>query len=138
MQWVLHGARILLVHWNLLEPYHPSFMPAINEVNRGGGETTEASEETEADVDGDGDKPYDVRTHSISHYHYQPTINCRREMFAFDKGDEECDRYMPDRLHPNAEGYELWSQCIKMRLEATIFYDGWLYVTTFGAPMMSL
>ena len=58
---------------------------------------TEATEETEAeaDVDGDGDKPDDARTDSFSLIHYQHTINyCgRREMIAFDKGDEECDRY---------------------------------------------
>jgi hypothetical protein len=56
---------------------------------------------------------------SISNNQYQHRINCGRTMFAIDNGDE-FDRYMPDRLHPNYEGYELWSRCLKRGLEAVM------------------
>jgi lysophospholipase L1-like esterase len=121
-----------------LEPYE-SFMPAINEVNRAlpqivqgwrddfpnsrivllsSSTEEEEGSETDADVDGQEDKPDDALKDSISLNHYQHTLNCGREMFAFDEGNDEFDRYMPDRLHPNAKGYELWSRCIKRGLEA--------------------
>ena len=47
---------------------------------------------------------------------YIKTINCEREMFTFDDINE-LDKYMPDRLHPNSKGYELWSHCLKKGLE---------------------
>lgn len=44
-------------------------------------------------------------------------ITCGKELF--DMGDvDEFDEYMPDRLHPNAKGYELWSRCLKKGLDA--------------------
>jgi len=46
-------------------------------------------------------------------------INCGKEMFAFDDVNE-LDIYMPDRLHPNAEGYTLWSHCLKKGLNAIL------------------
>jgi lysophospholipase L1-like esterase len=121
-----------------LEPYE-SFTPAINEVNRAlpqivqgwredfpnsrivllsSSTQEEEGSETDADVDGQEGKPDDALNDSISLNQYRRTINCGREMFAFDEGNEEFDRYMPDRLHPNVEGYELWSRCIKRGLEA--------------------
>ena len=44
------------------------------------------------------------------------TVHCGREMFAIVE-EEEFDSYMPDRLHPNARGYELWSRCLLKGLE---------------------
>lgn len=44
------------------------------------------------------------------------TIRCGQDMFAFDN-DDEFDAYMPDRLHPNAKGYDIWARCIKRGLE---------------------
>jgi lysophospholipase L1-like esterase len=48
-------------------------------------------------------------------YLYTPVITCGKEMFAFDDLNE-FDVYLPDRLHPNAKGYELWSRCLKKGL----------------------
>merc|ERR1711862_18163 len=44
------------------------------------------------------------------------TVQCGPEMFAIDDQDE-FDCFMPDRLHPNAEGYELWAKCLKRGLD---------------------
>ena len=43
-------------------------------------------------------------------------IRCGIDMFAFDN-DTEFDAHMPDRLHPNALGYDVWARCIKRGLE---------------------
>jgi lysophospholipase L1-like esterase len=40
-------------------------------------------------------------------------------MFAFDD-DSEFDAHMPDRLHPNRKGYELWSRCLDKGLAAIV------------------
>ena len=105
-------------------PY-ASFMPAIEKVNRALPEVvqgwrrdfansrivllTSRAEEEAKDSGGNSDEtpnPID----------YSRTIHCAREMFAIDDSDE-FDLYMPDRLHPNAKGYELWSRCLKKGLE---------------------
>jgi lysophospholipase L1-like esterase len=44
------------------------------------------------------------------------TIQCGQDMFAFDN-DDEFDAHMPDRLHPNAQGYDVWARCLKRGLE---------------------
>ncbi|KAL3809742.1 hypothetical protein ACHAXA_009244 [Cyclostephanos tholiformis] len=51
--------------------------------------------------------------------HYTQRVYCGREMFAFDD-ESEFDIYMPDRLHPNAKGYELWSRCLNKGLAAIV------------------
>lgn len=124
-----------------MEPYQ-SFMPAIDEVNRALPRVVDgwrrdfpksrivllSSSRGDDDhlvagngSDGKEEKHDDVRTDSISINQYQHKINCGREMFSFDEeDDEEFDRYMPDRLHPNLEGYEPWSRCLKKGLEAVM------------------
>ena len=42
-------------------------------------------------------------------------------MFAFED-ESEFYAYMPDGLHPNRRGYELWSRCL-MRGLAAIVHD---------------
>mmetsp|Transcript_8137 Transcript_8137/g.10553 ORF Transcript_8137/g.10553 Transcript_8137/m.10553 type:complete len:87 (+) Transcript_8137:45-305(+) len=48
--------------------------------------------------------------------HYTTTIHCGKEMFNIED-DDVFNMYMPDRLHPNAMGYKLWSHCLKRGLE---------------------
>lgn len=43
-------------------------------------------------------------------------ILCGKEMFAFDN-EQEFDKHMPDRLHPNAQGYDVWARCLKRGLK---------------------
>lgn len=50
---------------------------------------------------------------------YSYTIDCGREMFAMEDEDE-FDAHMPDRLHPNAKGYELWARCLRKGLEVVM------------------
>mmetsp|Transcript_34150 Transcript_34150/g.71894 ORF Transcript_34150/g.71894 Transcript_34150/m.71894 type:complete len:107 (-) Transcript_34150:112-432(-) len=51
--------------------------------------------------------------------HYTTTIHCGKEMFNIED-DDVFNMYMPDRLHPNAMGYKLWSHCLKRGLEETM------------------
>ena len=46
-------------------------------------------------------------------------IRCGRDMFSFDD-DDELDEHMPDRLHPNAKGYDVWARCLKRGLEEVV------------------
>ena len=130
-----------------LEPYE-SFMPAIDAVNRELERVVDgwrkdfpnsrivllssSNEEEEEDWverlkdrmvgnggDGKEGEHDNVLAASISNNQYQHRINCGRTMFAIDNGDE-FNRYMPDRLHPNYEGYELWSRCLRKGLEAVM------------------
>jgi hypothetical protein len=50
---------------------------------------------------------------------YTHRINCGREMFAIDD-ESEFTMFMPDGLHPNAKGYELWSRCLNKGLAAIV------------------
>lgn len=117
-----------------LKPY-TSFMPAIEKVNRALPEVVqgwrreftnsrivlltarkgEPEEENEGESEGDGEGGED----SSEPNEYTRTIHCAKEMFAIDDRDE-FDSYMPDRLHPNARGYELWSRCLKTGLEVVM------------------
>mmetsp|Transcript_13706 Transcript_13706/g.29769 ORF Transcript_13706/g.29769 Transcript_13706/m.29769 type:complete len:492 (-) Transcript_13706:107-1582(-) len=113
-----------------LEPYK-SFMPAIEKVNGALPRVAEGwrrdfpnsklvllSRSSGERPDGENKKGNDDESGegSADSNDYATTINCGREMF--DMGDEdEFDAYMPDRLHPNAKGYELWSRCIRRGLE---------------------
>lgn len=104
-----------------LDPY-TSFMPAINKVNRalpnlmhGWREDFKNSRIILLSANDEASK---VGASEEMHS-YTPVINCGREMFAFDDINE-LDVYMPDRLHPNAEGYKLWSRCLKKGLNAIL------------------
>ena len=46
-------------------------------------------------------------------------VRCGKELFAF-KNEQEFDVHMPDRLHPNAQGYDLWARCLKRGLQEII------------------
>jgi lysophospholipase L1-like esterase len=98
-----------------LEPFQ-SFMPAIQKVNealpgvlRGWKEDYPDSKivllSSQSEDDANG-----VDSDNI------PIIQCGQDMFAFDS-EEEFDAHMPDRLHPNAKGYDVWARCIKRGLE---------------------
>ncbi len=50
---------------------------------------------------------------------YAHIINCGREMFAIDD-ESEFATYMPDGLHPNVNGYKLWSRCLNKGLAAIV------------------
>lgn len=105
-----------------LTPYE-SFMPAIGKVNAALPEVLNgwrndygnsrivllSSASGDAEAADEGSEEYD----------YAKTINCGRSMFAFEF-EAEFDMYMPDRLHPNAKGYELWSRCLKRGLESVM------------------
>ena len=43
-------------------------------------------------------------------------IRCGHNMFSFED-DDDLAEHMPDRLHPNAKGYDLWARCLKRGLE---------------------
>jgi lysophospholipase L1-like esterase len=101
-----------------LEPFQ-SFMPAIRKVNealpgllRGwkkdypSSKIVLLSSRTEDDTE---DEDVDLDSNV-------PIIRCGKDMFAFDSEDE-FDAHMPDRLHPNAKGYDVWARCIKRGLE---------------------
>ena len=124
-----------------LEPYK-SFMPAIDKVNKelpqivngwrndfvnsrivllsgNTDETVVESHERTYDKSSDNhdtDKEEEVES---TNNNYTKTINCGREMFNIEDINEY-DTYMPDRLHPNAKGYELWSHCLMKGLEVII------------------
>lgn len=100
-----------------LEPY-TSFMPAIDKVNRalpgvlGGWRADYPNSKivllsAQKEEDGLGESEHED---SIT------TIRCGKEMFAIDN-DDEFHSYMPDGLHPNAKGYDLWARCLKRGLE---------------------
>ena len=116
-----------------LEPYK-SFMPAIEKVNRalpgvvdGWREDFEdsrivllSSQVEEEDIsDGNNSDGEEEIMEDDSSNNYTMTINCGREMFAFDD-DDDFDTYMPDRLHPNAKGYEMWSHCLNKGLQVVM------------------
>jgi lysophospholipase L1-like esterase len=104
-----------------LEPYQ-SFMPAIKKVNQElpnmlnswredfqNSRIILLSANTKTNEVGETDQNDNKR------HLYTPVITCGKEMFAFDDLNE-FDVYLPDRLHPNAKGYELWSRCLKKGL----------------------
>ena len=116
-----------------LEPYK-SFMPAIDKVNKelprivngwrddfvnsrivllsGNTDETIVGTDDKRAVDEFSEEEQEESTNN----NYTKTIHCGREMFNIDDMDEY-DTYMPDRLHPNSKGYELWSHCLKKGLE---------------------
>ena len=116
-----------------LEPYK-SFMPAIDNVNKelprivngwrddfvnsrivllsGNTDETIVGTDDKRAVDEFSEEEQEESTNN----NYTKTIHCGREMFNIDDMDEY-DTYMPDRLHPNSKGYELWSHCLKKGLE---------------------
>jgi len=126
-------------------PYK-SFMPAINKVNKelprimegwrddfvnsrivllsGSTNSTSTDEEEEEEEEDGEDSPtkitIDTAISRYKHNNYTQTVHCGREMFTNMDDIEEYDTYMPDRLHPNAKGYELWSHCIKKGLEVVM------------------
>lgn len=101
-----------------LEPYQ-SFTPAIEKVNRAlpalvniwmkdfpNSRIILLSSLAKAETDDVGDEKQNDTS----------VITCGKELFAM-KNVDEFDEYMPDRLHPNAKGYELWSHCLKKGLD---------------------
>ncbi|KAL7533636.1 hypothetical protein ACHAXR_006731 [Thalassiosira sp. AJA248-18] len=115
-----------------LEPYK-SFMPAIDKVNRALPDVVDGwrndfensrivlltSQKSEPDAKDDVDDE-DETAEGEPDNDYTMTINCGRDMFAIEGEDDEFDAYMPDRLHPNAKGYKLWSRCLKRGLDAVM------------------
>ena len=94
-------------------PYE-SFGPAIDKVNRALPGLAEGWREDfpgsrivllTGEEDGDGPEEEDG-----------DGVRCGRGMFAIESVDE-FDAVMPDRLHPNAEGYELWAGCIRRGID---------------------
>jgi len=121
-------------------PYK-SFMPAINKVNKElprivegwredfvnsrivllSGSTNSTSSEEEEEAEESSTKlTIDTAISRYKHNNYTKTVHCGREMFNNMDDIDEYDTYMPDRLHPNAKGYELWSHCIKKGLEVVM------------------
>ena len=122
-------------------PYK-SFMPAINKVNKelprivegwredfvnsrivllsGSTNSTSTEEEEEEDKVSSTKHTIDTAISRYKHNNYTKTVHCGREMFNNMDDIDEYDTYMPDRLHPNAKGYELWSHCIKKGLEVVM------------------
>ena len=114
------------------EPYK-SFMPAIEKVNKALPEVVDgwrkdyensrivllSSKSDEKQDTKDGDKKEDDDSDLAKDMEYTVTINCGKDMFAYEDLNE-FDTYMPDRLHPNAKGYESWSKCIKRGLEVVM------------------
>lgn len=105
-----------------LDPY-TSFLPAIKKVNRalpnllhGWREDFKNSRIILLSANDEASKVGASEQKNNSH---APVINCGKEMFAFDDINE-LDVYMPDRLHPNAEGYTMWSRCLKKGLNAIL------------------
>ena len=101
------------------EPYK-SFMPAINKVNR---ELPGLLDGWRKDFKNSrilllsaGEVNASDQSNNVS---YNTVIKCGGEMFAF-KDIKKLDTYMPDRLHPNAKGYDLWSRCLKKGLDAVM------------------
>jgi hypothetical protein len=106
-----------------LEPYS-SFMPAIRKVNRalpnlldGLREDFQNSRIILLSANTDTSEVGDTEQNNNTSHSYTPVITCGKEMFAYNDVNE-FDVYMPDRLHPNAKGYELWSRCLKKGLDA--------------------
>jgi len=118
-------------------PYK-SFMPAINKVNKelpriiegwredfansrivllSGTTNSTSTDEEEEDKESSTKLTIDTVISRYKHNNYSKTVHCGREMFNNMDDIDEYDTYMPDRLHPNAKGYELWSHCIKKGLE---------------------
>ena len=118
-------------------PYK-SFMPAINKVNKelqriiegwrkdfvnshivllSGATNSTSTEEEEEDEESSTKLTIDTAISRYKHNNYTKTVYCGREMFNNMDNIDEYDTYMPDRLHPNAKGYELWSHCINKGLE---------------------
>ena len=98
-------------------PYE-SFGPAIEKVNRALPGLLEKMREDfpgsrivllTGEEDGDGDGPEEGGDGG-------DTVRCGREMFAIESEDE-FDAVMPDRLHPNSKGYELWAGCIRKGID---------------------
>ena len=108
-----------------LVPYK-SFMPAINKVNSalpdlldGLREDFKNSHIILLSANNDASKVGANKQNNKANHSYTRVINCGEEMFAFDDINES-DVYMPDRLHPNAEGYKLWSRCLKKGLDVIL------------------
>jgi lysophospholipase L1-like esterase len=104
-----------------MEPY-TSFMPAINKVNKALPNLIHGwvNDFPNARIvllssqnDGDNNTNNAKNTKSKSDIRIIP---CGNEMFAFDN-EQEFDKYMPDRLHPNAQGYDVWARCLKRGLK---------------------
>ncbi|KAL7462718.1 hypothetical protein ACHAXS_003094 [Conticribra weissflogii] len=104
-----------------LEPFS-SFMPAIEKVNRALPNVLQgwkkdypetkivllSSRKSDERVDGNDEFGDD-----------RDIVYCGREMFAMESS-EEFDSHMPDGLHPNSKGYDLWARCIERGLEAVM------------------
>lgn len=108
-----------------LEPY-TSFMPAIEKVSRALPDVLDGlrhdfknSRIILLSANNDASKVDANKQNNKSLHSYVPVINCGEEMFAIDD-IKESDVYMPDRLHPNAEGYKLWSRCLMKGLDAIL------------------
>jgi len=122
------------------KPYK-SFMPAINKVNKelprivegwrkdfvnsrivllSGATNSTSTEEEEEDKESSTKITIDTAISRYKHNNYTKTVHCGREMFNNMDDIDEYDTYMPDRLHPNAKGYELWAHCIKKGLEVVM------------------
>jgi len=106
-----------------LEPYQ-SFMPAIKKVNRalpnmldGWRQDFQNSRIILLSANTETSEVGEIEIHDNTRHVYTPVITCGKEMFSFNDLNE-FDVYMPDRLHPNAKGYQLWSRCLKRGLDA--------------------
>jgi len=83
--------------------------------------STSTEETEEEDKESSSTKlTIDTAISRYKHNNFTKTVHCGREMFNNMDDIEEFDTYMPDRLHPNAKGYELWSHCIKKGLEVVM------------------
>lgn len=107
----------------MLEPYQ-SFIPAIEKVNRalptlldGWREDYPNSRIILLSAKTQSGEVGESKQNDSTMYSYTKVITCGKAMFAIND-DDEFDVYMPDRLHPNAKGYKLWSLCLKKGLDA--------------------
>ena len=108
------------------EPYK-SFIPAIEKVNKALPDVVEGWRKDYPNsrivlLSGSpvmGTPVKDGENEGANDNEYEKTISCGKEMFAIDDQDE-FDTYMPDRLHPNSKGYELWSRCLYRGLEVVM------------------
>ena len=102
-----------------LEPF-TSFMPAVNKVNKalpdmlkGWVDDFPKSRIVLLSSELENDSKNDKLDSGVK------IIRCGKSMFAFDN-DKEFDAHMPDRLHPNAKGYDIWARCLKRGLEEVV------------------
>ncbi|KAL3782205.1 hypothetical protein HJC23_001025 [Cyclotella cryptica] len=103
-----------------MEPY-TSFMPAIHKVNEAlpnllRGWVNDYPNTRIVLLSSQNDDGNNNSTQKNINSNFDIRImRCGEEMFAFEN-EQEFDENMPDRLHPNAKGYEMWARCLKRGL----------------------